>query len=194
MEEYFSQQAIKLAFALLTGIKIAIIYHAFSLFSMIIPHKNAMIFIEDFIFGFIAVAYVFAFLTKHNSGQIRGYLLFGVIVGFSLFCITFGRLTKVIAKILRRILSVVFSPFLFVLKQFCKFFKKFLFFLKKDFIFSIKQCIIIKDYCTKQKEGGKSGGKSQVEKIESLYKHNTCCRNHLPFLRLHKSRCENKKR
>ena len=194
MEVYLSEQALKLVFALITGIKIAIIYHAFSLFSKIIPHGNVMIFIEDFIFGFIAVSSVFSYLTKYNSGQIRAYLIFGVIVGFILFCVTLGRFTNPLAKILKRILSIILYPFTLVFKLIFKFLKKILFFLKKDFIFLIKHCIIIKDYCTKQKEGGKKGGKNQIKKVKSVYKHNTCCRNRLPLLRLHKSRCKNQKR
>ena len=107
-------------------------------------------FFEDILFSFISLFISIAFISVFNYGQIRGYLLFGLISGFIITHFTLGNLFVIV---LSKILNLIFAPFHY-------FFKKITLFLKYLFIFIKKRVIIIKEYFTKGKEGAKTGGKS----------------------------------
>ena len=123
-----------------------------------------MIVSEDISFSFIALFICITFFSSFNYGQIRGFLVFGIIAGAIICNLTLGKIiifaSKIIINDLKRILVVIFYPIYIFFKGICKFFKKIYKIFKKVFIFLIKRVIIIKDNFTKRKEGVKTGGKN----------------------------------
>lgn len=55
-------------------------------------------FIEDITFGAIAAVALVLFCFKANGGASRGYILFGALVGFTVYLLSIGRLTSRISK------------------------------------------------------------------------------------------------
>ncbi len=60
-------------------------------------HNNAVIFIEDFLFVLFCGFWYFIFSTDMARGQIRLFTLIGIIIGFGVYLLTVGSLTKRLA-------------------------------------------------------------------------------------------------
>ncbi len=190
MELYLAQQAKIFLIAVVTGAVISLIYDVFRIIRIALPCNSATVVIEDILFCFIAMCISISFFAVNNSGQIRGYLIFGMVLGAVLCHMSAGsliiKISKIIISIIKRILLFIATPFKFIFKVICKFSKKFILFLKKHFIFYIKQVIIIKDDFKLKRKGGKTGGKKRGKKNKFVCKNSFCNRYRLPALRTDK--------
>ena len=69
-------------------------------------------FFEDIIFFAVSAAATVLFCFQANGGSTRGFILLGMLGGFSLYIFTVGRITKLVSKavssIIYRLLSFVF--------------------------------------------------------------------------------------
>ncbi len=73
-------------------------------------------FFEDIIFFAVSAAVTVLFCFQANGGSARGFILLGVLGGFSIYLFTLGRLTKLISeaisRLIYRLLSFVFRRIL----------------------------------------------------------------------------------
>lgn len=184
MELYFSKQFIIFLYSLLTGSIINIVYDVFKIMRKTFKHGFLAVFIQDITFSFISLFISIAFISVFNYGQIRGYLIFGLVSGFVITHFTIGNL---IVIVLSRIFNLIFAPFRYI-------YNKFKLFLKKLFIFTEKRFIIIKEYFTKRKEGAKTGGKSFIKKNKHICKNSFRNRYRLPALCTNRPSGKNKRK
>lgn len=168
MQQYISEQLKMFLFALMTGAIISIIYDIFRIIRLAFNNSTALIVAEDIIFSFIALSITVMYFSAFNFGQIRLYLLIGLLSGAIICHITIGHIiiatSKIIILIFKRIFLIIFYPIKLIFKAICKFFKKIYKILKKDFIFFIKRVIIIKSKFIIKKGRRKTNGKSKIKK------------------------------
>lgn len=115
------QQLRTFAYAVGFGFFIGVLYDVFRLIRLLIcGGKNKAFLISDILFALVAAFLTFLFALTLLNGGIRGYVLFGELLGFLIYYISFGtfvvRLTDKIAATLRRVFQTVFrviaKPFL----------------------------------------------------------------------------------
>lgn len=93
-------------------------YDCFRLLRQCIPHHGVVVFFED-IFYFASCSIIaFSFIVEKASGEIRGFLFVGVVVGFILYYFTisiiFMKIMRVVFDIIRKIFTVVLKILIFI--------------------------------------------------------------------------------
>lgn len=113
MEEFVKGQASILLDSLYLGMVIMALYDGCRLFRRIIPHNRWVRDGEDIIFFTIAGFIVFSLVYSRNSGSVRGYIIFGVMLGMYIYYISFGRfLVKLLGKYVNKIINIILKkPF-----------------------------------------------------------------------------------
>ena len=90
MGDFIVNDAMLFLDALICGMIIAVAYDCLRLFRVIIPHFMFFINIEDFIFWNIAGIYFFSVMFCTNDGVLRGFFLFGTVLGAYIYKKSFG--------------------------------------------------------------------------------------------------------
>lgn len=97
------------------GVCLGALYIVLRILRLIIKHNKIFVFIEDFIFMALSGVLTFLFCIGFNRGEVRFYILLGVIIGSLLFVNTIGQLVIIVInfvlKYLRRFFSIIFKPF-----------------------------------------------------------------------------------
>ena len=117
-------QAYTFLYSILCGMLIGLIYDIFRIKRKTIRTRALFIYIEDLIYWIIVVIVVFALIFYSNDGEIRGYILIGVLIGVTLYMLLLSniivklsvKLLDLIGKIIKLILFVITYPFRIVLK------------------------------------------------------------------------------
>ncbi|MBR4973605.1 MAG: spore cortex biosynthesis protein YabQ [Clostridia bacterium] len=130
-----SSQLNSLLYSIAFGAIICIFYDILRATRFVFKFKNITIFLQDlFFFIFLAIS-IFSFLLVTTNGQLRGYIILGVVIGFSV-C----RLTISIAIVL-----VLKFFFIKILRFFDLLKIVFIKILKKPLIFCKKSCFYLKN-------------------------------------------------
>ena len=82
---------------LLLGIILAFVYDGFRIFRMLVPHKNAVVDLEDLLFWLFTAWLVFRTLFTYNRGALRGYAFLGMVLGVLVYTATVSRLLLFLA-------------------------------------------------------------------------------------------------
>ena len=80
-----SNQAYVFLSCVLGGMIIAFVYDIFRVRRKAIKSGNLIVYFEDFIYWIIVALVLFAVVYRSNEGEIRGYLILGVIIGIILY-------------------------------------------------------------------------------------------------------------
>ena len=91
---------------------------------MLFKRSAFFVFIQDVLFWIISAFVFFSFSVVFSNGQIRGYLLFGTLLGLVAFRLSFSRLFRLIVKPLRKLIK-------FLKIKYQNLLEKMLFYLKK---------------------------------------------------------------
>lgn len=107
------QQARTFAYAIGFGFFIGILYDMFRLLRLLVcGGKSKAFLVSDILFALASAVLTFLFALTLLNGGIRGYVLFGELLGFLIYYISFGtfvvRMTDKIAAFLRRVFGTVF--------------------------------------------------------------------------------------
>lgn len=123
------------------------VYDVFRLFRLLFQKSGGAYRVADVLFALTAGFFVFLFALTQLNGQIRGYVLLGILLGFLLYAYTFGaffaRRTERIAAVVRRFFGAVFrkvsAPILRYIKKCKGFFAKNVQKAQKKAKFSVKK-------------------------------------------------------
>ena len=74
------------------------VYDIFRAARKTLRHSAALVFFEDIVFSFICAVSCFCFLLAISGGEMRGYVFFGILCGFTLFRVTASRFSLFIFK------------------------------------------------------------------------------------------------
>lgn len=107
------QQLRTFAYAVGFGFCIGVLYDVFRLIRLLVcGGKNKAFLVSDILFALVAAFLTFLFALTLLNGGIRGYVLFGELLGFLIYYISFGtfvvRVTDKIAAALRRAFQTAF--------------------------------------------------------------------------------------
>lgn len=134
-----STQAINFSRAVILGILFCLLYSIFSSIRKAGKDSFTAVLLEDLLYFIIITPVLFLFLLSTTNGELRFYILFGILIGFALLKVT---LYKIFTFVFTKIFSSIFKVFISVGKYKDKiinlisvkskvFFKKTAFFLKK---------------------------------------------------------------
>lgn len=106
MGEFIRNQASVLLDSIFIGMVIMALYDVLRLFRRVIRHKRFLRDFEDFIFWIIGGFIVFSLVYSRSDGNIRWFIIVGVILGAYIYSVSFGRfLVKYIAKYINKFLN-----------------------------------------------------------------------------------------
>lgn len=69
-------------FSCVLGVVFCLLYDLFRAFRLVKAHKTIFVFLEDILYFSLASVITFLFLLSITNGEIRGYILFGIALGF----------------------------------------------------------------------------------------------------------------
>ena len=99
-------------YALGFGFLLGILYGIFRIMRTLIPHSKAVIFLSDLIYFAVCTFLIFCFILITDSGNLRGYVMFGVSLGWAVCYFSFGAILAKICNLLSDLIRSVFSSFL----------------------------------------------------------------------------------
>ena len=113
MEEFIRNQASVLLDSVFIGMVIMALYDILRLFRRVIRHKRFLRDFEDFIFWIIGGFIVFSLVYSRSDGNIRWFIIAGVMLGAYIYYISFGHfLVKYLAKYINKIINnILKKPF-----------------------------------------------------------------------------------
>lgn len=134
-----ANQVIGFLYSIILGIIFTILYDFIRSVRIIKPHTSVLVFLEDVIFFTIIAVVTFIFCLGLTAGEIRGYILIGILAGFLLFFFTLSRYCinffVAIFKVVCSIARVISKGFYFLFEKndeyITKFFKNTLKYFKK---------------------------------------------------------------
>ena len=104
--------------ALFLGVALGCLYDLFRITRVAFLLPAALVLVEDLLFFFLSSIVLFGFMLERSYGQIRWFILLGVILGWVLYYFTLGSLVmKCSARIIgftRRLLAFLWRPFAFL--------------------------------------------------------------------------------
>ncbi len=114
--------------AIASGIIIGLFYDVLETIQKVISDKKSVVITKDLIFCFISSVFSFFFMVLYNNGRARLNLLLAQLLGAFVFHLCFGKyLTKPIMKMglwLKKIVFILFSPFVKIYKRVVVLFEK----------------------------------------------------------------------
>ena len=97
--------------SILFGIAVSLVYDIFKSFRYVFKSGNISIIIQDIFFSVIAGMLTFLLLFLRAKGEIRWFILFFELLGFSVMRIYISKyLVKVISKMINIVNKYVFTP------------------------------------------------------------------------------------
>lgn len=115
MEITFAGQTLMFLKSCLLGGAIGLFYEFFRLLRLCFPKNKFFIFVQDLLFFSVTAVVIFAFLLSENCGEIRGFIVFGIILGALIYYCTLGavivKINAVIVKYIKKILNFIFKIF-----------------------------------------------------------------------------------
>ena len=116
-----------------TGFILGIVYDILRAIRLTISKGKVIIFVFDIIYFLIFSLATFLFFLAVNKGEFRSYMIFGEILGFFFYYISFGIAAKsftnvfvtAIYKTFSCLFKIIIAPFKAVFRVFCKIKSKF---------------------------------------------------------------------
>ena len=116
-----------------TGFVLGIIYDILRAIRLTFSKSKTLIFIFDILYFIIFALFTLIFFLALNKGEFRSYMIFGEILGWIFYYISFGltakRITDIFVNILHKVFAflfkLIFTPFRLLYKVFLKIEHKF---------------------------------------------------------------------
>lgn len=123
MEIHVKLQAAVFLWTVLGGIITSLVYDLFRISRKLFKTPPWVVFVSDLVFWIVCSFLNFAIILEKNSGELRWYLFFGIIIGgviyFSVLSSLFQKIVFVVLRIFvrlfllcKKILLVIIRPFL----------------------------------------------------------------------------------
>lgn len=85
MNESISMELYVFCEAIRMGLILAVVYDMLRIFRRVITRGTILVALEDIVFWIIAAFAVFNMIYENNSGNLRGYILVGLVIGIVLY-------------------------------------------------------------------------------------------------------------
>ncbi|NLN56146.1 MAG: hypothetical protein GX148_07615 [Clostridiales bacterium] len=131
MEIAYALQHYLFLTSLLAGVVCGIVYDVFRILRAFAFKNKIIIFIEDVIYCLFVSAVFMILFYNYSQGRIRFYAFAGVIMGFSAYYFTVGKLTyKILELIKKAIKHLTFKAKAFIIKSVNKIYNKYFSFFR----------------------------------------------------------------
>ena len=84
--------------SIVVGVGLSLLYDLLRVLRLQTRHRPIVVSLEDLFYFLVCAAVTFGFALKDNSGQIRGYILIGELLGWGCWHLTAGELAVKIAS------------------------------------------------------------------------------------------------
>lgn len=119
MQVSLQGQTILFLLCIALGGGMGLLYDALRLLRRLLPHTAFLIQLEDALYWLASLWFVFAALLRQNHGEIRFFILLGLLGGLGLYAMTLSRLVmavgigvlQVCKKILFLFFEILWTPF-----------------------------------------------------------------------------------
>lgn len=121
------------------GFLLGIVYDVLRTIRLTLSKGKALIFVFDVLYFIIFALLTFLFFLATNKGEFRSYMIFGEVLGWLFYYLSFGlaaksftdTFVKAIHTVFKFIIKVISAPFLLIFKVFLKIKEKILHFFQK---------------------------------------------------------------
>ena len=107
MDEIYNQ-LFSLLFFIITGISIGILFDFFRILRRTFKTIDLVTYIQDILFWIITGGIMLFSIFKFNSGQIRSYVIIGIVFGFFLYKITISKFIVKYCVIIMKWIKTIF--------------------------------------------------------------------------------------
>lgn len=107
-----------------------VVYDCFRVFRILFPPaaKAGAVAVQDVIFWLIYGFGIFCYSAAVCGGELRFFMLFGSLLGFTLYIVTLGnlitgilrRIVTAVYRVLRKVYSVLFGPIVKLIRKLCQ--------------------------------------------------------------------------
>lgn len=125
-----SQQTAFFLLSVVLGAVMGIIYDVFRVFRILFPPaaKSKPVAVQDVLFWLIFGFCMFCYSSAVCGGNLRFFMFFGSLIGFTLYILTIGNLitgilrqiAEAVRRVLRKVYSLIFEPIVKLLKNLCQ--------------------------------------------------------------------------
>jgi len=129
-------------YAIFMGNALGVIYDIFSIDRALFKRTVIFVFFQDILFWVISAFAFFSFSVVFANGQLRGYLLFGTLLGFLLFKLTISRLFWLLVRPFKKFICLLKIKYLNFLEKMVLYFKKAVHRIKRTF----KKILFLKNF------------------------------------------------
>ena len=142
--------------SIVVGVGLSLLYDLLRVLRLQTRHRPIVVSLEDLLYFLVCAAVTFGFALKDNSGQIRGYILIGELLGWGCWHLTAGELAVKIASgifaLLRRVVLAVARVALFPFYCLWKLALKILRLLSRPMKLFLKKVMQTQKYNLKRKQ------------------------------------------
>ena len=135
-------QAYAFVIFIINGILIGILFDIFRIFRKSFKTADVVTYIEDCIFWIISGLVLLYSIFKFNNGEIRLYILIGIILGVSIYMLIFSKMFINTSVFIIKVIKIIFNIIIIIpIKFFIKIINKIIFKpLTKIYIILQKKC------------------------------------------------------
>lgn len=102
------EQLLSFMYANLMGLALSIIFDLFRTLRKSFTHGKIAVFIEDVLFFTIAQFITFMLLMARCNGEVRAYIIIGIIIGFFIYRVTVSRIVLPISVLIFKFIIKIF--------------------------------------------------------------------------------------
>ena len=121
MEIYLAEQVWVFFHSLLLGALLGILYDVFRITRLAFVIPSLLVLLEDLAFFLLSSILLFNYLLQFSHGQIRYFILAGVVLGWILYYCSVGRIVMGVASrfihVIKQVLRVLCAPFVWIGKK-----------------------------------------------------------------------------
>jgi len=101
---------------IIVGAAIGLLYDMFRIFRKTAPHAGIAVQLEDLLFWVVATVLTFYYMLHRNYGEIRPFVMLGVVIGVVLYFITISRfIVRACVAVVNYIIKVVVAAIRIIL-------------------------------------------------------------------------------
>lgn len=142
--------------SIVVGVGLSLLYDLLRVLRLQTRHRPIVVSLEDLLYFLVCAAVTFGFALKDNSGQIRGYILIGELLGWGCWHLSAGEVAVKIASgifaLLRRVVLAVARVALFPFYCLWKLALKILRLLSRPMKLFLKKVMQTQKYNLKRKQ------------------------------------------
>lgn len=126
--EFICNQTYMFLGACLAGVLVGLIFDIFRVKRKLVETSDLIVYIEDILYWLIIAIVLFLLMYYSNEGELRGYLILGILIGMIFYILTLSQyvmsflvyIIRLLGKVFVIVLKILIFPIRIILKIFRK--------------------------------------------------------------------------